>query len=591
MSGSVNDPADPTAERARVALPPNLRRLAGYVRPHAGRLVVGTICGMLFAGSTTTLLLLLRRLLSGVFVERVDSFRAALTVAAVIPLLALLRGVGQFLSRYLVEWVGHRVVMDLRVAIFDHLQDLSLDFFSGRRTGELISRTSNDTSLVERAVATVLADLMQQPLVLIGAAAYLVWLDWRLAAASLVVFPLCLIPITTFGRRVRRHAREGQERLADLVSLLEETLTGVRIVKAFNMEDYERARFRERGASVFRRIMRLTRARVAVEPIIVTFAALWVSLLLIYAWGAQMAVQDFLSFAAALFVMYDPAKRLGNLHMNLQHSAAALDRIFEILDTPVTVADRPGAVVLSEPVREISFEKVEFAYDHEPVLRGVTLRIQAGQRVAIIGASGSGKTTLVSLLPRFFDVTGGHVAINGRDVRDLTLKSLRSQIGLVTQETVLFNDTVAANIAYGMPDVPMGRIEEAARRAQADEFIRRLPAGYATVIGERGLRLSGGQRQRIAIARAILRNPPILILDEATSSLDTESERLVQAALDELVVGRTVLMVAHRLSTVIHADRIYVLDHGRLVEEGTHAELMERGGLYRRLYAQQFAQA
>ncbi|MCX7819599.1 MAG: ABC transporter ATP-binding protein/permease [Kiritimatiellae bacterium] len=579
----------PPAARPRALA--TYRRLLRYVRPHAGRLAAGVVAGLLFAGSTTSMLLVFRHLLTTVFVERVDNLRAALAIAALMPALAAVRGVGFFVSRYLVEWVGHRVVMDLRVAIFDHLQDLSLDFFTQSRTGELISRTSNDTSLVERAVSTVLADLLQQPFVLVGAAAYLVWLDWRLATASLVVFPVCLVPIIGFGRRVRRHAREGQQRLADLVSLLQETISGVRIVKAFGAEDFERARFRERSASVFRRIMRLTRARVAVEPIIVAFAAIWLSLLLLYAWWARLPVQDFLTFAAALFVMYDPAKRLGNLHMNIQHSAAAADRIFELLDEPVRVSNLPGAVPFDEPVREIVFESVSFAYDDEPVLRDITLRVPAGRRVAIIGASGAGKTTLVSLLPRFFDVTGGRVLLNGRDVRSFTLRSLRAQIGLVTQETVLFNDTVEANIAYARPDTPFELIEHAARRAQAHEFILQLPQGYQTVIGERGVRLSGGQRQRIAIARAILRNPPILILDEATSSLDTENERLVQAALDELMVGRTVLIVAHRLSTIVGADEIVVMENGRIVEQGTHAELLGRGGVYRRLYEQQFAPA
>lgn len=583
MSGPFQ-PAAAAAPRAQ----DTYRRLLRYVAPHRSRLAVGVLFGLLFAGSTTGMLLVFRKLLTTVFVDRVDSLGTALVIAGMMPVFALVRGLGFYVSRYLVEWVGHRVVMDLRIAVFDRLQDLSLSFFTQSRTGELISRTSNDTSLVERAVSTVLADLLQQPFVLIGAAGYLMWLDGKLALASLVVFPVCLIPIVIFGRRVRRYAREGQERLADLVSLLQETISGVRVVKAFGMEDYERGRFNESSGSVFRRIMRLTRARIAVEPIIVVFAVVWVSLLLIYGWWARMPVQDFLTFAAALVVMYDPAKKLGNLHMNIQHSAAAADRIFELLDSEVSVREAPDAAVFEGPVHEVAFEDVGFAYEGEPVLRGIRMNVPAGRRIALVGASGSGKTTLVSLLPRFFDATRGRVTLNGRDVRGFTLRSLRAQMGLVTQETVLFNDTVAANIAYGRPDMPREKIEDAARRAQADGFIRELPQGYDTVIGERGVRLSGGQRQRLAIARAILRNPPVLILDEATSALDTESERLVQAALDNLMTGRTVFVIAHRLSTITGADRILVMDRGIVAEEGTHAELLEQGGIYRRLYDLQF---
>jgi subfamily B ATP-binding cassette protein MsbA len=313
-----------------------------------------------------------------------------------------------------------------------------------------------------------------------------------------------------------------------------------------------------------------------------------VSLVLVYAWWARMPIQDFFAFALALMLLYDPVKRLGGLHMAIEQSCAAADRIFEIIDAPVTVRESPQAVTLESSIQEIRFRDVAFEYDTTPVLQDVNLTVKAGECIAFVGSSGAGKTTLVGLVPRFFDVTRGALTINGRDVRELTLRSLRDQIGVVTQDTFLFNDTVAGNIAYGRPDTPQAEIENAARKAHAHDFILDMPEGYQTLCGERGTRLSGGQRQRLAIARALLRNPPILILDEATSALDTESERLVQAALEEVMVNRTVLVIAHRLSTIMRATRILVLDKGRIVEEGRHAELLDKNGVYRRLYDLQF---
>ena len=564
------------------------RRLIGYARPYATRLTVGAVFCVLFAGSSLGMLSALKRVLKEVFNPLERSMHETLVVAGLLMLFGLLRGLGFYVGRYLIEWVGNRVVMDLRIAIFDRLQMLSLQYFSRSRTGELISRTSNDTSLVERAVAQVLSDVFMQPVVFIGAAGYLFFLDPALATINLVVFPVCIVPIAIFGRRVRRAAREAQQRLADLVSILQETITGVRIVKAFGMEDYERGRFNRQSHSVFRRIMQVTRARVATEPLVFELAIVGISMVLIYARWRGMTIDQFFTFAAALVMMYDPVKKLGNINMVIQHSSAAADRVFEVIDTVVTVKDAPDAATFAPPVRSVRFEDVRFAYDHQPVLNGITLEVPAGMRLAIVGGSGSGKTTLVSLIPRFFDVTGGQILLNGLDLRSLSMQSLRAQMGLVTQDTVLFNDTIANNIAYGSSDVTRERIEDAARRAHAHAFILQQQEGYETMIGERGVRLSGGQCQRLAIARAVLRNPPILLLDEATSALDTESERQVQAALDELMEHRTVFVIAHRLSTIMRADRIIVLDRGTIVESGTHDQLMTQGGTYKRLYNLQF---
>jgi len=567
------------------------RRLVGHVRPYWPRLTLGALFCLLFAGSSTGLIYGARKFFDRVFNPLESSLTEVLLAAALLSGLGLLRGVGDFIGRYLIEWVGNRVVMDLRNGMFARLQELSLGYFTHQRTGELISRVSNDSALVERAVATVLTDIFKQPVVLLGAAGTLIWLNPGLAALTLLAFPLCIVPIALFGRRVRRAARLGQQHLADLLSVAQEAIAGARVVKAFGAEDYERGRFARQAQDVFRRVMQVTRARVASEQIVVELGILGVSLVLVYAWWTRMSVGDFFAFALALMLMYDPAKKLGNIHLTIQHSAAASERIFAVMDEPVTVMEAPDAAPFDPPLRAITFDRVGFAYEREPVLADISLDVAAGERIALVGSSGSGKTTLISLLPRFFDVTTGRLLINGRDARELQPASWRRQIGLVTQDTFLFNDTVARNIAYGAPDATPAQIERAARQAHAHEFIAALPEGYETMIGERGARLSGGQCQRLALARAVLRNPPLLILDEATSALDTESERQVQTALDAVMRERTVFVIAHRLSTVVNATRIVVLDRGRIAEIGTHAELLARGGIYRRLYELQFQDA
>ncbi len=567
------------------------RRILRYARPYAGRIALGVFFGVVFGGSTTGALVALRQTLEKVFNPGAYSLSAVIGVAVLLPVFGLARGLGDYFSTYLLEWVGNRVVLDLRVALFRHLQDLSLSFYGHSRTGDLISRTTNDTQLVERAVSTVLSDLAKQPFTLMGMIGLLLYLDWRLAFISLVVFPVCILPVAMFGRKVRRSAREGQEWMADLVSILEENVTGARIVKAFGMEPHEIARFLQRCRGVFSRAMRVTRARASVEPVIVFISLVGFGLILLYARWRQMSFAEFFTFGAALVAMYEPVKKLSKIHLGIQQSSAAADRIFEVLDEPVRVTEKLGARVLAGPVARIAFDGVHFAYEDRPVLQDIAFEARRGACVALVGSSGSGKTTLVSLLPRFYDVTEGRILVNGTDIRELTLESLRRQIGLVTQETILFNDTVAQNIAYGLPGADRMAIENAARRANAHDFILALPQGYDTVIGERGSRLSGGQRQRLAIARALLRDAPILILDEATSALDTESERLVQDALDTLMTGRTVFAIAHRLSTIQHADLILVLEQGRIVERGAHRDLLAADGVYRRLYDMQFRDA
>ncbi len=601
------------------------RRLLGYVRPYIPRLIFGSLCGAIAGISISGLLFNARDMLGlvfgdmqapggkelesgGLFMTHLfqagrdgigalfghalnDNQCQMIFTAVLFLLVAMVRSLGQFLSDYHIQWVGNRVVMDVRVQTFAHLQNLSARFFSRSKTGELISRTINDSMMVERAVSVVIGDLVQQPFALIGAVWVLFALDARLAFAAMILFPICIVPIAIFGRRVRRYAKHGQERMADLTSIMQETMGGIRIVKAFGMEAYETGRFSEQCNIFFNRIMRVARDKAAIEPIIVFISMIGLLIVLGYASWSDMPAKNFITFAIAMMALYEPVKKISKVHLNIQQTSASASRIFELLDTPVLIMDRANAVAFQGPVKSIVFENVSFAYDAHRVLRDIDIAVQAGQRIAIVGSSGAGKTTLLNLILRFYDVTSGRLLLNGTDVRCFTLKSLRRQIGIVTQETFLFNDTVAANIAYGKGTTDRAAIEHSARRANAHEFIESMPAGYATVIGERGVRLSGGQCQRLAIARAIFRDPPILILDEATSALDTESERLVQAALNALIEGRTVFAIAHRLSTIIHCDSIIVLEQGRIVETGNHAALLAKNGVYRRLYDLQFSDA
>jgi len=592
-------------------------RLLGYARPYWKRLLAGVLFGALFGGSTFFALLTVWLGLeqspiggektpissSGNFLENfVESFVSdlgnpeqttlffALGIFVLVFVFVTLRGIGFFLSKYLVEWVGQRIVMDIRNDLFGHIQNLSVAQIGSSRTGELMSRTANDTQMVEHGVSTVLGDVANQPFVLLAGIAVLVQIDYRLAIVSLLLFPICIVPVIVFGRKVRKFAKQGQARLGSLASVQQEAIAGSRIVKAFGMEKQEQKRFNHTAEGVFKNQVRVLRSRAAITPLIELVSIVTGFALITYTRLADMSIDDLLIFLGVLIIIYDPIKRLSRLHLGVQQASAAADRIFEILNVEAGVQDWPGAKPLAGELEKVRFEDVRFRYEEDWVLQGVDLRVNAGEVVAIVGGSGAGKTTLVSLLPRFFDPSKGSVSINGRNIRDYTLASLRSHIGLVTQETFLFNRTIAENIAYGQESASQSDIEDAARRAYAHDFILE-EGGYDTVIGERGERLSGGQRQRLAIARALLRNPPILILDEATSSLDTEAERYVQAALNELMEGRTVFAIAHRLSTIRNADRILVLQDGSIIEEGPHKDLIEKAGAYKYYYDLQFAHA
>ena len=566
------------------------RRLLGYAFCYRRRLGLGLLFGILYSAANGGLLWMLQPGIDTAFGIEIDRSQIQQTLFFVflLPVLGFARGLAEYCCNYFVQWVGNRVVLDLRDSMFAHLNRLSLAYFVQGRTGEVISRITNDTSVVQASVSTVVEDIAKQPATMIAAVAVMLYRDPTLTLVSLVVFPVCILPVIIFGRRIRRYARESQQRIADLVSILQESVACVRIVKAFGMEHYEQKRFHEQNHLFFSRIMRVMRARAAIEPIIVFISTIGISLMLLYVRATEMSPGEFMSFALSIFFLYEPVKKLSRVHLQIEQAAASAERIFDVLDAPVDVMDREHAESYDAPVRNIAFDRVSFSYGDKPVLRDVSLDVTAGTRVAIVGGSGAGKTTLVSLLPRFYDPVDGQVKINGRDIREFTLASLRRQIGLVTQDTVLFNDTVANNIAYGTAGASRDAVIEAAKRANAHDFISTMPESYDTLIGELGSRLSGGQRQRLAIARAMLRNPPIMLLDEATSALDTESERLVQSALNELMQGRTVFAIAHRLSTIISSDLILVMDQGRIVQSGRHDELLAQGGIYKRLYDLQF---
>ena len=517
-------------------------------------------------------------------------------VAFALVAATVLKGAFDYLGTYLVNYAGFGMITDLRNQLYTATLRRSVPFFQKHTTGTLLSALINDMERVQYAMSTVLAEFLQQLFTLIFTACVVVLLGGKLAWVLVLFVPFVLGSVRRIGQRVRSTTRKGQDKLAEIQNILHETITGVRIVKAFSMEAWETKRFREAARRLFRANLRSVSAAAISSPMMDIFGAIAIALLILmgreYIKHGVFSEGIFLAFIVAVFKLYEPVRKFAQFNNNFQQALGASSAIFDFLDAKDEVVEKPGAIRMPPFHQGIRFEHVYFSYkdgeDNREVLHDINLSVTPGEVVAIVGSSGSGKTTLVHLLPRFFDVTRGRLLIDGHDVRDLTVASLRSEIAIVTQDTILFNDTVRNNIAYGQPTIPAEKVEEAAQAALAHDFIVAMPNGYDTVIGERGLRPSGGERQRISIARAILKNAPILVLDEATSALDTESESLVQSALQNLMSGRTVFVIAHRLSTVRRADRILVLESGMITDEGTHERLMARTGTYRRLYELQF---
>jgi subfamily B ATP-binding cassette protein MsbA len=622
-------------------------RLLSFAKPYFWRLVIGSVCSVLGGGSILAILLTGKSLIGFIiesptfsFTEDVPAMEASafavdeagemvpdasapaeteapatdvsgtlfskfisdsdlkrleqqgvsslLTMSGVLMLLILINSLATFGSVYYLQWVGQRIVMDLRVKLFSHLQKLSISFYNTSSSGDMISRAIADTQLLQNSVTNIVIDAIRQPITFLVVLGYVLVDEWQLALFSVVFFPAVIVPIVLIGRRLRRISREGQRCLADLTSVMKESLDGVVVVKAFGQEAREEARFDEQCRKFFHRMVSAAKAKALNDPITHIIGGIGGVGVLVYALIAKMPIKDCIIFACAIWAMYEPVKKIGRIFMEIQQSSAPADRIFEIIDAPVTISDSPDAVEISDPLQHIEFRNIAFNYGTKDVFTNLNLKIENGTSLAVVGPSGGGKTTLVGLLMRFFDPISGEILRNGEDIRKYTMKSVRANIGFVMQDTFLFNSTIADNIAYGNPEATREEIENAAKLAHAHEFILEKEEGYDTVVGERGVSLSGGQKQRIAIARALLRNPGLLILDEATSALDTESERNVQAAIEGLMGRMTMIVIAHRLSTIVKCDYVAVVANGGIAEFGTHAELLAKRGLYTRLHELQF---
>ena len=581
-------------------------RLYGYLKPYKVRFILGLALGLAYGGVTSLLPWATARVASTIFhgaapspmamrsnlhaLDTGPKINSIVLICLAIPVIMTLRSLCSYGSTYCTQWVSNKVVTDIRTQLFSKMVSNSMDFFNKARSGFLMSLITNNTRVMQMALQTVGSDVFKQPVTIVGAISALLLMDWKFTVVTLVLFPTCLLPLRVYGRRAKKAVQDEQAGMAQMVVTMQETFSGIRVIKSFAREAHQEKEFKRSNQAQFSQMMRMIRAMEAVGPLVETIAAIGVGMALLYVYAANLSAGRFLGLMTGIFILYDPIKTLSRLHIVMQRSIAATTSIFGLLDSESTVQDAPNALALSSSQGRIDFEDVTFRYANTvtDAISDLTLHIEPGKTYALVGASGAGKSTILSLILRLYDPTSGAVKIDDRDLRSVTQKSLREQVGLVTQETFLFHDTIFSNIQFGRLDATPEEVREAARAAYAHDFIMAQPKGYQTVIGDKGCLLSGGQQQRLAIARAVLKNAPILLLDEATSSLDSESEQQIQKALAELATGRTVIAIAHRLSTVLSANQIIVMDGGRIKEIGTHAELLEKSGYYRRLYDHQF---
>ena len=571
----------------------NYLRLLAYIKPYKKRLAAAVVCIIMAAGANLYLPWIIKDMIDDVLMSK-DMLMLNL-IAAGILVVMFTRGVFYYGQSYLVSYVGQRVIIDVRSVLFRKFQKMPLSYYDRQQTGTVMSYITNDVSAMQSAIVDNLIELVTESSILIGSLGMMIYLDWKLSLLTLMTIPLVGFAMKIFGRKLKRSSTVIQERAAEITSLLQESISAIRVVKSFVRETYEIRRFEEQNWRNFQAAMKNVKLSSLLTPTVEFLAAIAVTFIVWFG-GYEVVNEVITAGELVAFLTYavnlaNPVKRLSRVYAAIQKAMAAADRVFEVMDLDEKITDVPGAKPLPPIQGQVEFKDITFSYkEGQPALQHISLKAEPGQMIALVGPSGSGKSTIANLIPRFYDVDSGTISIDGHDIRQVTADSLREQIGLVPQETMLFSTTVMENIRYGRLDATDEEVVEAARAANAEEFIKDLPEGYDTKLGERGLNLSGGQRQRLAIARAILKNPRVLILDEATSALDTESEKIVQDALDKLMVGRTSFVIAHRLSTIFNADQIFVVENGQLREHGTHEELLAAGGLYSNLYNIQFRQ-